>query len=360
MKKIAFTSITTNYLPKARVLAHSVKRHTSDVSFVVIIAEPFDASLLRTDDPFDRIITVAELGIPDLNRWLFTHTVVEACTAIKGHSFLKLLDAPEDTAVVYFDPDIVVTHSLEGLFAEFENASILLTPHGTKPETELRAIIDNEISHLRYGVYNLGFLAVRNTKAGRKFAQWWAQRLHDFCYDDIASGIFTDQRWVDLAPGFFEGVKVLRNPGYNVATWNLSHRVVKGSLTQGFRVNGRPMVFYHFSGFDSGAMETMLAAYGRRSPKLQRFREWYIHECETIGQAQLGARPWLYSTFDNGELITKDQRHLYRHRKDLQAAFENPFSTRTTDFSFSQWYRRYASPSSAPLIWAILRVVFSN
>jgi glycosyltransferase involved in cell wall biosynthesis len=350
MKKLAFTSITTNYLPKARVLAHSVKRHASDVSFQLVVAEPFDHSLLRPDDPFDCILSIDQLGIPDLQRWLFPHAVVEACTALKGLSLEKLLDTPDDAAVLYFDPDIVVTHSLDGLFDEFDAASIVLTPHGTEPETEPRAIIDNEISHMRYGVYNLGFIGVRNTKAGRKFARWWTQRLHEYCYDDIESGIFTDQRWIDLAPAFFEGVKVLRNPGYNVATWNLSHRVVTGSINNGLRVDEQPLVFYHFSGFDSGAMETMLAAYGGKSPVLQRFRKWYVRECEKMGQRDLGSRPWLYSRFDNGEAITKEHRRTYRHRKDLQMAFKDPFSARNPDTSFLHWYIRHGSDNSSQVV----------
>jgi glycosyltransferase involved in cell wall biosynthesis len=350
LKKIAFTSITTNYLPKARVLGHSVKRHAPDVEFVVVLAEPCEAALLRPDDPFDRVITVDKLGIPDLRRWLFTHSVVEACTAIKGRALVKLLSSggdtpPGDISVVYFDPDIVVTSPLDGLFAELEQSSVLLTPHGIEPETEQRAIVDNEISHLRYGVYNLGFLAVRNTKSGMDFARWWTARLQDYCFDDIEAGIFTDQRWVDLAPSFFDGVKILRDPGYNVATWNLSHRVVKGSLEKGLRVNGRPLIFYHFSGFDSGAMETMLAAYGRKSPVLRRFREWYVRECEARGQSQIGSRPWLYSRFDNGEPITKAQRRLYRDRADLQAAFKDPFAARKPEESYLHWFLRHGATS---------------
>src|SRR5215204_6671933 len=107
MKKVAFTSITLNYLPKARVLAHSVKRHAPEVLFVLVLAEPLDESCLRADDPFDRILTADDLGIADnLPSWLFTHTVVEACTAVKGSALVTLLEAAEDTAVLYFDPDI--------------------------------------------------------------------------------------------------------------------------------------------------------------------------------------------------------------------------------------------------------------
>src|SRR3712207_658874 len=133
MRKIAFTSITNNYLPKARALAHSVKRHAPEVSFVLLLAEDVNESLLRPDDPFDRILTVDELGVPELKQWLFMHTVVEVCTAIKGHGIAHLLDSEEDTAVLYFDPDMVLYSRPDSLFAHFEDASVLLTPHTTEP-----------------------------------------------------------------------------------------------------------------------------------------------------------------------------------------------------------------------------------
>ena len=39
------------------------------------------------------------------------------------------------------------------------------------------------------------------TGQGRRFIDWWADRLRQFCYDEVPNGLFTDQRWVDLAPG---------------------------------------------------------------------------------------------------------------------------------------------------------------
>ena len=40
-------------------------------------------------------------------------------------------------------------------------------------------------------------------------------------YEEAAFGVYTDQRWCDLVPALFDGVKVLRDPGLNVASWNL-------------------------------------------------------------------------------------------------------------------------------------------
>ena len=62
-------------------------------------------------------------------------------------------------------------------------------------------------------------------------------------------GYFVDQRWMDLAPGLIPSLFVLRDPGYNVAYWNLSSRDVRRT-GDGYTVNGRPLRFFHFSGYD--------------------------------------------------------------------------------------------------------------
>src|SRR3546814_8145195 len=75
-----------------------------------------------------------------------------------------------------------------------------------------------EISSLAHGSYNLGFLAVSRSANSQAFLQWWADRLFLYCYDDKSRGIFTDQKWIDLAPSFFD-VAILKHHGYDFATW---------------------------------------------------------------------------------------------------------------------------------------------
>jgi hypothetical protein len=126
---------------------------------------------------------------------------------------------------------------------------------------------------------------------------------------------------------------------YNVATWNLSNRRARGHAPDAIQVNGRPLVFYHFSGFDSGAQETMLKLYGSDSPALFDLRRWYLDECESQGQATLGHLPCVYSRYTNGEPITKLHRLLYRERRDLQAAFPDPFDTADVNRSYWHWFQ---------------------
>src|SRR5205823_5632165 len=212
---------------------------------------------------FDEVATLTDLGIPHLESWVFKHSLVELCTAVKGPYLDKLLRRPGCSGVFYFDPDMAVFNRLDPLFEGLERGSVVLTPHQLDAEEDEEAVIDNEICSLKHGVYNLGFIGVRPSTPGLQFASWWRARLEQWCYADIPSGIFTDQRWVDLAPALFDCIEIIRDRGCNVATWNLSHRLVEGNFDSGFTVNGAPLRFYHFSGFDSGAQQIMLRKYGR-------------------------------------------------------------------------------------------------
>jgi lipopolysaccharide biosynthesis glycosyltransferase len=333
-----FTSITSNYIPKARVLANSAKRMHPEYQFHLMLCDELPPDFNLSEEPFDTVIQIADLEIPDEKSWVFKHNIVELCTAVKGRAAQTILEKYNPDGVIYFDPDIVIFSSLESLTENLFRTSILLTPHLTQPENSLQAILDNEVCALRHGIYNLGFLGVRNTETGHEFLKWWADRLLELCYDDKEQGIFTDQRWADLVPAFFEDYIILREPTYNVATWNLSHRHATGTLESGVLINGKPLCFYHFSGFDSGAQEIMLSRYGVGSPILFELRQWYIQECEKMNQSDLGKRECIYARFSNGEKITPVHRRLYKLRSDLQAAFPDPFDASAIANSYFHWY----------------------
>lgn len=334
-----FTSITANYLPKARVLAHSIKWLAPAMPFHLLLSDDVPVGFDLAAEPFDSLIGLADLGLVDDRQWLFGHSVVELCTAVKGAGFQHIFARHGAAKVFYFDPDIVVFGRLDELAEHLDRHSAVLTPHQCVPDTEHRAIIDNEIVSLVHGVFNLGFLGVRASPEGRRLVDWWAERLRAFCHDDKARGLFTDQRWMDLAPCFFPDIGILRDPGFNVATWNLTQRTATGSLAEGVRINGEALGFYHFSGFDSGAQEAMLNKYGGASPILAELRNWYLAQCDRHGQAELGTCPARWSCFDDGTPIETRQRVLYRTRADLRSAFPDPFATADPQRSYLQWWR---------------------
>ncbi len=183
-----------------------------------------------------------DLDIPSPAAWRFGHDVVEICTAVKGAMLLRLLEEGADK-VVYLDPDTAVMADLRSVEALLERHSVVLTPHLLQPEDTLQGVLDNEIGALKHGIYNLGFIAVAGTAEGRRFARWWRARLLEFCIDDVAGGLFTDQRWCDHVPALFDGVHVLRDAGFNVASWNVAHRPVTIDEEGVIRAGSRPLRF---------------------------------------------------------------------------------------------------------------------
>lgn len=332
-----FTSIAANYLPKARVLAKSIKRLAPDTHFVLMLVDEAPAGFNLEAEPFDSVTTLQDLDLDNPVAWAFMHTVVELCTAVKGRAARRLLTDGRFDRVLYFDPDMVVFDRFAELEKCLSEVSIVLTPHQSQPENHVEAVMDNEIGSLKHGVFNMGFVGIANTEEGQRFASWWAERLTDFCLDDIGRGLFTDQKWANLIPCFFDDYRVLRSPAFNVATWNITTRKVAGSLEDGLTVNGESMGFYHFSGFDSGDQALMLNKYGAHSTTLADLRAWYIAACEEEGEHTTERLPYGYGTYDNGKVIRPEERRLYRARIDLQRAFSDPFSTDVKG-GFSHWY----------------------
>ena len=324
-KTVAFTSAAVNYLPKVRKLANSIRKHHPEFEMVLALADDRDETVDFAAEPIDRVIALADLDIPDRRRWTYFHTIVELATAIKPFVLVELLDDPEVDRVLYFDPDMVLFSRLDDMLAALDEANVVLTPHLTHPEATLEGIRDNEISALKHGVYNLGFLGVRTTDEGRRFARWWADRIYHFCVADIPGGLFTDQRWIDLAPAFFEGVGILKNPRFNVATWNIPTRAVTGGHADGFRVDGHPLGFYHFTGFDSGAHRVMASKYASANPAVAALIDWYADEARFDDAEPAAKVRWKYATYSDGTPVPAAHRRLYRARPDLQAAFADPF-----------------------------------
>jgi hypothetical protein len=270
------------------------------------------------------VVWAQDLGIEGFESWLFKHDVVEACTAVKG-PFLELACRRADAeAVVYLDPDIAVFSGLDPIEALLERADIVVTPHLHEPNESDEAILDNDISALRTGVFNLGFLAVRTTGEGAKFASWWARMLRGWCYDDIPAGLFTDQRWCDHIPSFFDNYAVLRDPGCNVASWNLSRRPVSIGRDGVVTVAGSPLRFWHFTKLGPLG-DAMTQKYAGENFAVYEIWDWYRRQVARHRLEGCPPRYWAYGSYSDGTPIEKAHRVLYRSRPDLQAAFPDPF-----------------------------------
>lgn len=332
----AFTSFSYSYLNRARVLASSLRQQHPDwvIWAVITDKEPDDFVFDIAAEDFDRLVTAEDLFGENTDQWLFGHDVVEACTAVKGRALQHIMADPTAEKVLYFDPDTAVFNPMTHVIELLDTNSIVLTPHQVDPDSEKRAILDNEISSLQYGVFNLGFVAVNNDKEAQRFAAWWADRLFDWCHDRLDIGVFVDQKWCNLIPCFFDKVKVLRDPGYNVASWNLSQRQVKITDAGEVQVNDHPLRFFHFTKLGPIG-DVMTQRYAAGNVEVYEVWRWYREEIERFTDPSIPKGWWYYGTFDNGENVPKKVRELYRTREDLKCAFQKPRETGAG--SFHEW-----------------------
>lgn len=317
---IFFTSICSNYLPKAMALAESVKARCKDATFVLCLVEREVPEAASAFPHFDEVILAKDAGWENFDSFMFRHSIVEASTAVKPRFMIHLTERFQQAdKFVYLDPDVLVYSDLSELERVLDTETAVLCPHLLRPGN-----IDMEISSLAHGSYNLGFIAIRRSENAARLLQWWADRLFLFCYDDKSRGIFTDQKWMDLAPSFFD-VHVLKHHGYDFATWSLLGSDLRAD-GGGYVVNGDPLRFIHFSGLDSGTIDKAIGWWltdDNRDCFVALYDE-YRARLDQHGQQVLGRIPWSYGTYRDGTTIGKAARVAYRDRT-LWDVFPQPF-----------------------------------
>ena len=241
------TIIAQNYLPQAIALYESyAKIYSKETFFVLITDSDSDHSNL-----FDgaNVITPSDLNIP--KEWLQGmeryYDTVEFATSLKPFFLMTLLSKGARTAT-FIDPDTLIFSEFAKAFTLAESQGVALTPHRLTP-SDINSNHFNEESFLKYGVFNLGFISAGIR--GLPILEWWAERLRWYSTKFPYSSFFTDQKWIDLVPAFFD-FGVVREPTYNIAPWNIDERSLTSDGLDTY-INGEKIVFVHFSQM-SGAL----------------------------------------------------------------------------------------------------------
>jgi hypothetical protein len=326
--KAIFTVVTRSYLHFAITLLNSVRSNSPTVAIfcLVVDADPTPVPELAA---VSDILYLSDLPIADVREFCFRYDVVELCTATKPFVFSYLFDAGFDS-VAYLDPDIYVYSPLDEVDALIESGiSIVLTPHLVSPTTDDK--LPGELEIRRTGAYNLGFCAVSATRSGRHFVLWWMAKLAKNCLVDLDRGVFVDQSWIDLVPGLFEGVAILRDPGYNVAYWNLAQRPLALNELGIATVKGHALRFFHFSGIDpldNGVFSKYQNRFtGDGEGDVAKIFSAYRSQLIENGALRFKKLPYKYDLFSNGEKIPSALRRAFVSLPALREEFgADPFA----------------------------------
>jgi len=351
------TVIAKNYLAHARVLARSVAdAHPEGRVWVLVIDDLVDY-IDPAREPFE-LLTPADIGCEPFVHMALRYSVLELSTAVKPWLLRHLL-ALTGEPVMYLDPDIKVYGSLAPLLDEASEHGVAVIPHNLAPipaDNRTPSQVDIMIA----GIYNLGFVALSPRPEVDHLLDWWADRLRRDCRVDPVWGYFVDQRWFDLAPGFLDDLAIVRAPAFNVAYWNLHERMLEGGPSAGYQVDGEPLGFFHFSGFDPTAPLVLSRHQSRIDVTAHSVLEGLLagYAADVLAEGHAVSRSWPYEfgVLGDGTRLDARLRDLfdeYATAHDDRVA--SPF-TREGVRAFDRWLAEPVPRSSEGVTRALALV----
>ena len=322
-----FTIISKNYIAYARTLMKSFTEYHEGVKTFVLLADKIDGYFDLSTENFE-VIEADALGIQDFDSFSFKYNIIEFNTAVKPFFFEYLFLKRGFKKIMYLDPDILVLRSLKEIFETLDNYSIVLTPHIMSPLPD-DDYSPKDIDILKAGTFNLGFIALSQSNSADRLLTWWKDRLYDKCLQAPISGYAIDQIWMNLITCFFDDYFVLKEPGYNVAYWNLHERSI-AKRNDKYYINDKPLYFFHFSGVDPNNLDNISKYQNRfRTNDISGLRELfetYKNFLRGNGYYESVKWPYYYGSFKNGAKISDFLRAIYWGLGADSHRFGNPFN----------------------------------
>lgn len=306
-----FTVCNIAYLPKALVLAETIYKFNNEKLKIYLFDRKTDMDLSKYEAD---IIWIEDLEIPNLYQLAFKYDIVEFSTSLKPYITLILLEKYKK--VLFFDPDVCTYNPINSILDDLKNHSVILTPHYTTPISDHKKNgWNNDLGMMRFGSFNLGFYAVKDSLQGIEFITWWSDRCMELCYMESQFGLSTDQKWITIAPALFQDIYISFNLGYNVAPWNVFERKIERTGYDNYIVNDLyPLIFFHFSNFNKSDIHytNELSNYGAEinCPSLSELGVNYL-KILTQKEKEVIKVEYTFDYMYGGEYISPTLRRAY-------------------------------------------------
>jgi hypothetical protein len=243
LNRVYCTYFDHNYLPRGLALYHSLQRHSPGSRlWVLCLSEACYRTLVALELPnlIPQRLADFEAADPEVAATRSTRSVIEYYFTCSPAWILFVLNSEPDAEwVTYLDSDLFFFSSPDPIYAEMKDAAFGIIPH---------RFAERLADHLRFGIYNVGWVSVRRCDKGMAALRWWRERCIEWCFDRVEGDRFADQRYLDRLPELFAGVHVIEHLGANLAPWNfVNYRMecCDGSV----QIAGRyALVFFHFNG----------------------------------------------------------------------------------------------------------------
>jgi FkbM family methyltransferase len=293
-------------LPQARVLARSYAEHNHGEPCSVLLID--DPGRTVADGEGFEVIRPEQLGFDRFEAMAAMHDL-KALAARLRPRFVRYLLERDGRPLACVGADIRFFDDIDEIAQLTRGGTLVLTTHP-------------------------GFIALAPGADAAGLLGWWCE--HERFEPEQVSAVVTR-------------VEVVRDPGVNVGYWDLEGRVLEREADS-YRVDGAPLRFFHFSGFDP-ARPYALSKHQTRirlpdAPDLATLCQEYAAELRDSGFDAAAQAPWMYAALADGTPLTPSLRRLYGEGEREGAFNLSPFTEAGTA-EFIAWCQGPAERGSA-------------
>ncbi len=243
MRRNFCTYFDYNYLVRGLALYESLARHCRSFRLWVLCMDQkaydvlggmclADMELIRLED-FEHKDDMLRQAKKDRSRIEYYFTCTPSLLLFIFERF------PEVELLTYIDADLYFFTDPLSLYKEISGKSIAIIEHRYSVRDRKNAAA---------GIYNVGWLSFRHDQNAVDCLGWWRRRCNEWCFDRPQAGRFADQKYLDDWPQRFNNVVVVKDKGANLAVWNIGNYKIYKDAGGLLRVDGHPLVFFHFHG----------------------------------------------------------------------------------------------------------------
>lgn len=293
------TYFDQHYLHKGLALYYSLTRHCLPFRLWILCLDDFSYQILTDMQlPQVQLISISdfEKSDPQLLQAKQNRSLIEYYFTCTPSLPLYILNHDYEVDIItYLDADLFFFSSIEPVYDELGNGSILIIGHRFPPSLKNCEI---------FGIYNVGMLSFRRDINGLACLHWWRDRCLEWCYDRVENGLFADQKYLDQWPDKFPGVVVLQHKGVGLAPWNLANYVYSWKDSK-LHIDGQPIVMYHFHGLkkiDRWIYDINCINYKTKCPKMVK-KTVYMPYVKELNQINYNLDKYWYRNADKKQSI---------------------------------------------------------
>ena len=218
------TLLDQDSLPRGLALHQSLVQHAGDFELTILVLDKDSFETLREQNlPRIRLLTLVELTAahPALEAARGDRTAAEFRMTCKPWLLLTLLaGVPAGAHLTFLDASLRLFSSPQSWDTEISQSSVAIAANAFPVALAGLA---------RYGKFNSSWVTLRHDETGLTCARHWAAQCAEWCFAELESERFGDQKYLDAWPSRYSRLAVLAQPGLLAAPWHWQ----SGALTAG-------------------------------------------------------------------------------------------------------------------------------